>query len=267
MDFTLRIYARLLETLKERNYTFLPFQEFITRPVHRAIMLRHDIDRIPQNAVKMAQLEKELGIAGTYYFRAIKPIFKQHLINRVAQLGHEIGYHYEELDWVNKRHKAGTKRVWRFFGNGTSLKSLYEEGIALFEENLKKFRELYPVKTICMHGSPLSQYDNRALWEHYNYRDFGIIGEPYFDLDFNEVLYLTDTGRRWDGDKVSVRDKVKSDHRYSFHSTHDIIKAAAQLPDQIMITVHPERWNNQLLPWVQALVLQATKNQIKKFFC
>ena len=39
--------------------------------------------------------------------------------------------------------------------------------------------------------------------------DYGIIAEPYFDLDFDEVFYLTDTGRRWDGDDVSVRDKVE----------------------------------------------------------
>ncbi len=39
----------------------------------------------------------------------------------------------------------------------------------------------------------------------------GIIGEPYFDVDFSRVFYLTDTGRRWDGDAVSVRDKVKSE--------------------------------------------------------
>ena len=28
------------------------------------------------------------------------------------------------------------------------------------------------------------------------------------DVDFDEVFYLTDTGRRWDGSSVSVRDKV-----------------------------------------------------------
>ncbi len=36
------------------------------------------------------------------------------------------------------------------------------------------------------------------MWKRYSYRDFGIIAEPYFDVDFGEVLYLTDTGRRWD---------------------------------------------------------------------
>ena len=61
-----------------------------------------------------------------------------------------------------------------------------------------------------MHGSPLSKYDNKLLWKYYNYRDFGIIGEPYFDVDFSKVLYLTDTGRRWNGNRVSIRDKISS---------------------------------------------------------
>jgi len=62
-----------------------------------------------------------------------------------------------------------------------------------------------------MHGSLLSKWDNWDLREKYDYRDFGIIAGPYFDVDFDEVLYLTDTGRRWDGDKVSVRSKAISD--------------------------------------------------------
>ena len=86
---------------------------------------------------------------------------------------------------------------------------LFELAIDDFRLNLRKLRKLYPVKTICMHGSPLSKWDNRDLWKKYDYRDYGIIAEPSFDVDFEEVFYLTDTGRRWDGDSVSVRDKVK----------------------------------------------------------
>ena len=86
---------------------------------------------------------------------------------------------------------------------------LFELAIDDFRLNLEKFRKICAVKTICMHGSPLSKWDNRDLWKRYDYRDFGIIAEPYFDVDFDEVFYLTDTGRRWDGDDVSVRDKVE----------------------------------------------------------
>lgn len=55
----------------------------------------------------------------------------------------------------------------------------------------------------------MSKWDNRLLWKSDVYRGFGLIDEPYFDLNFNIVLYLTDTGRRWDGHVVSVRDKIQ----------------------------------------------------------
>jgi len=59
-----------------------------------------------------------------------------------------------------------------------------------------------------MHGSPLSKYDNRKLWEEYDYRDFGIVEESYFDMDFLDVLYLTDTGRSWNSENYNVIDRV-----------------------------------------------------------
>ncbi|HBQ81446.1 MAG TPA: hypothetical protein DD745_00995 [Bacteroidales bacterium] len=58
------------------------------------------------------------------------------------------------------------------------------------------------------------------MWKYYDYRDFGITGEPYFDVDFDKVFYLTDTGRRWDGDSFNIRDKsinrkdLKADARH-----------------------------------------------------
>ena len=147
----------------------------------------------------------------------------------------------------------------------------YDAAIKHFELNLEKFRKIYPVKTICMHGSPLSKWDNRDLWKKYNYRDFGIIAEPYFDIDFSDVLYLTDTGRRWDGSDVSVRDKVASKGQNAFdnlkfRSTMDIITAAQNglLPDRIMINTHPQRWFDFGIDWCWELISQNMKNIIKR---
>jgi hypothetical protein len=39
-------------------------------------------------------------------------------------------------------------------------------GITDFEQNLAELRKLAPVKTICMHGSPCSKWDSKALWKH-----------------------------------------------------------------------------------------------------
>jgi len=101
---------------------------------------------------------------------------------------------------------------------------LFEFAIDDFRLNLEKLRKLYPVKTICMHGSPLSKWDNRLIWEKYDYRDFGTIAEPYFDVDFKEVLYLTDTGRSWNNSTSSLRDKVNSKFDITIKDTNHLIE-------------------------------------------
>ena len=134
-----------------------------------------------------------------------------------------------------------------------------------FCKNLEKFRNLYPVKTICMHGSPLSKWDNRAIWERYDYQSLGVIGEPYYEIDFNEFAYFTDTGRRWNGHKFSVRDKVNPKYLCNFKTTRQIIENIDKLPDKVFFTTHPERWHYSTIYWTKELVLQNLKNLAKYF--
>ena len=83
-------------------------------------------------------------------------------------------------------------------------------------------------------------------------------------INFNNVAYLTDTGRRWNGDKVSIRDKVKSPFNFNFRTTHDLIRSVDQLPDNVMITFHPQRWNDNFYNWEKELILQNSKNLAKR---
>jgi hypothetical protein len=71
---------------------------------------------------------------------------------------------------------------------------------------------------------------------------------------------LTDTGRRWNADLVSVRDKVSSNFSYNFKSTPDIINNIDSLPDKIMFNIHPQRWHDNYLLWFRELVFQNIKN-------
>ncbi|MBN2613235.1 MAG: hypothetical protein JXB00_16900 [Bacteroidales bacterium] len=257
MDFTLDTYRLLLESLVDAGFIFQRFDDFLKNPYPKIVVLRHDVDLKPLNSLKTAMLENSMDISGTYFFRSVPQSLDEKTVVKIAGLGHEIGYHYENLALCN--------------GD-------YECAIHDFEKNLLHLRKMAPVVTICMHGSPLSRWDSRLLWQRYSYRDYGIIGEPYFDVDFTRMLYLTDTGRRWDGEKVSVRDKVNTSdtgkpsssfekvRTLQFHSTFDIIRAAKKglLPDKIMITVHPQRWDNRMLPWVKEYIFQNLKNAIKK---
>jgi hypothetical protein len=200
------------------------------------------VDRNPERALKMAQIENDLGIRSTYYFRMKEDVFQPNIINEIANMYHEIGYHYEVLDKAN--------------GN-------FSGAIKLFEDELKEFRKIYDVKTICMHGNPLSPWDNRDLWEKYDFKDFKIIGEPYLSSDYNTLFYLTDTGRSWSS-KFSVKDVVNTNLNHTIkrkNSTGDVIRIIKKMDiEQICIVAHPERWSNDLRTWLAALLWQNVKN-------
>ena len=261
MDFTYTTYKRFISTFLNQQYSFQTFVDFIQKSLIKTIMLRHDVDKLPKNSLLTARLENEIGIKGSYYFRAVPESWDENIIKEISALGHEIGYHYENLSAMSKARGV------------RSEEQLFELAFDDFKRNLEKLRALAPVNTICMHGSPLSKWDSRDLWKKYDYKTLGIIGEPYFDVDFSKVFYLTDTGRRWDGFKVSRRDRIPQyqdqweKEGLVFHSTQDIIDAANQgrLPNQMMITVHPQRWTDKTWPWLRELIWQNSKNIVKRY--
>jgi len=106
------------------------------------------------------------------------------------------------------------------------------------------------------------------LWKRYDYKGLGIIAEPYLDIDYNHVFYITDTGRKWNNKASSIRDRVNSRFNIPIRSTFHFMELARQnaLPDRIMINVHPQRWHAKAWPWVRELVWQNVKNVVKKCF-
>ena len=265
-DFTLITYRKLLITLKNAGYAFFTFEEWCDGKAEgRYVILRHDVDLKAAHSLATAQMEAEVGVRATYYFRIVPQSNQPEIIRAIAALGHEIGYHYEDLSLFS----------------GDEVKAIKH-----FEKQLAHFRQFYPVRTICMHGSPTSRFDNRDLWKTYNYRDYGIIGEPYFDflspLSKNNgagagVTYFTDTARMWDGDKFNIRDKPthqKTDLSIQpvnqpaphIHTTFDFINWLNTHPvvNTMMITIHPQRWTDNKFEWVLELIKQRVKNQIKR---
>ncbi len=237
MDFTLIKFQELLTTLKT-----YPFE---------LLKLRHDVDLKPQYSLRTAKMEAETGLYGVYYFRAVPESWDEKVISMISMLGHEIGYHYESLTTCNG-----------------DIDKAYKD----FCGNLEQLRKIVPVKSICMHGSPRSPYDSKDIWKKYDYHELGIENEPYLDTDFSKTFYITDTGRRWDGYKVSVRDKIPqyqdiwTSHGLVYHSTDDILAALAQgsFPRNVMFTVHPQRWASFGPAWCKELLMQNAKNIVKR---
>lgn len=255
MDFTLKKYKRLLQAFLDCQYGFVTFENYCLHKTdldaERFVILRHDVDLKAVNSLVTAQIEHSLGIQASYYFRVVPQSNKPEIIKAIANLDHEIGYHYEDMSICE--------------GNT-------QNAIAHFERQLAYFRQFYPVKTIGMHGAPRSRFDGKELWESFDYHDYGIIGEPYFDVDFSHVFYLTDTGRRWDGFNVSLRDKVPVyqdewvRQGLVYHSTDDIIRAVenGSFPKQLMMTTHPQRWTDQRGEWLWEYLSQPAKNVVKR---
>lgn len=255
MDFTLEKYTLLLETLRGSGYCFVTFCDYCEHKDEFAegqfVILRHDVDLKAENALAVARIEQDLDIVASYYFRVVEQSNKPEIIKAISAMGHEIGYHYEDMSLCEGH---------------------VENAILHFEKQLNYFRQFYPVKTICMHGAPRSQFDSRDLWKTYDYHDFGIVGEPYYDVDFSKVFYLTDTGRRWDGFHVSVRDKIPVyqdqwiEKGWVYHNTDQIIEAVegGSFPDRVMMTTHPQRWSDDKTEWLLELVMQSVKNVVKR---
>lgn len=236
-DFTLGRYRELLTLLKD----------------YGEVTLRHDVDLKPQNSLATARIEHELGWKAVYYFRAVPESWDEDIILQIRDLGHEIGYHYESLTTCD----GDVDAAWEDF-----------------KANLAKLSALIgrPVTSICMHGSPRSPWDSKDIWKKFDYRSLGVTHEPYLDTDFSRTFYLTDTGRRWDGWKVSVRDRIPEwQERWEkqglvYHSTDDIINAvkAGTFPRKVMITTHPQRWTDSKSAWTKELLMQNAKNIVKR---
>jgi hypothetical protein len=230
-DFSYKVYRHLIDELKQHGYQFQTFESYLSEPLPKSVLIRHDIDLYASKALPFIRIEREMGVTASYYFRVIKGTFKPEVFKEAVASGHELGYHYEDL-----ARNAGD--ITKALGD--------------FKSNLELFKKYYSVHTVCMHGSSGSHIDNRDMWLSCKFEDYGLIGEPYVSLDFNKVLYLSDTSKRWNGSKIALRDKVKSQFTFSFTSTWDIINNMDKLPNHIMLTIHPEYWADSF--WERAAV-------------
>lgn len=245
MDFTLKAYEKILIAIKEADLPVYTISQWIEAPRDRGVILRHDVDRLPKNALEMARLEASYGVFATYYFRIGRHTFKPEIISAIANLGHEIGYHYEDLSLAK-----GNKKI----------------AFTLFEKHLTMLRKYANIRTIAMHGRPLSGFDNRELWKERDFRDFDLIGEAFLSIDYSDLYYFTDTGRSWSEHSINLRDKVQLSKAANINSTYELgnfIKSSRK--SKISIVAHPERWNKLMVKWLGYLVFDKFVNILKHF--
>lgn len=244
-DFTRNTYKELLSCLIDSGYEFYIIEDLCNENIKKPyVVLRHDVDRNPNNALRMAEIENEMGIRATYYFRTVKKVYDPAIIKKISSMRHEVGYHYEDLSAM--------------CGN-------VDKALKSFKRNVEILRGIVPVNTVSMHGKPLSKYDNRRLISRLDFIELGILCEPYSIVEKLELVYMTDTGMTWDNQSVNIRDRVQGSLSVKIKSTSQLINAIGEelAGSNIMLNIHPERWEDRLLPWVWNVVWQSLKNIVK----
>lgn len=247
-DFTYEAYAALLDDLRHRDGPVLTVREYLEAASvpEGAVVLRHDVDRKPENALDHARLEADRGLSSTYYVRTEPGAFDPDVIRDIAALGHEVGYHYEDLD----REEGDVEAAHRSFAT-----------------NLERVRRLADVDTVCMHGNPLTPYDNRDMWASGpDFAAYDLLGEAYLSVDFTDLQYYSDTGRTWRDGALKVKDHPVGDATTTvpIETTFQLRRLLEAFPDaRFYLLTHPERWTNSAPEWVVETSFDVAKNTAK----
>ena len=242
--FRLRNYVWLLASLARAGYSFAPVRELFTDPAAPTIYLRHDVDRLVWRAVRMARAEHTAGIRSTYYFRCSAPgEFPEEAIRNVAELGHEIGLHYETV--VQAR------------GDLNSAKEL-------FLSQLARLRQFGDVATVAAHGSPLSKWENGSIVDPSFLRTAQLLGDAALVPDGIPALYITDTGGNF-GSALNRRDHTNAPQWDTPSNCSDL--AANLRPSEkpyVILNCHPERWPASVPGMIQSALFDRMVNIAKR---
>ena len=146
----------LLRTATERGYRTMTLSRFAERVAsappdagERILLLRHDIDTDLPRARRIWEMERALGVVGSYFFR--RRTWDLGLMRELLAGGCEVGYHYEELATVVKERGAA---------EAAQARALIGVAQARLRETLSELRATsgLPLDVLAAHGD----FANRA---------------------------------------------------------------------------------------------------------
>jgi hypothetical protein len=225
VDFTYAAYEELLDTCLDGRFDCFTVREYIQRlesTSHslpdRFLILCHDIDRKPRNALAIARIEAEYEVQSTYYTRTIEKTFQPDIVERIDSLGHEVGYHYEDVDRTGGDLNAASQS---------------------FAENLSMLRQHVTVDTVCPHRNPLTAHDNRALWRNITFEANDLLGDAIHSIDA-DVAYFSDAGRTWRHEDHTVPEHATDIEAHTTFELMDLL--ATERIERACLHSHPNRW-------------------------
>ncbi|MBL4594077.1 MAG: hypothetical protein JKX68_09715 [Flavobacteriales bacterium] len=216
----------------------------------KVCFLRHDIDHDPFIALKMAKIEAEYKLFGSYYMLTtdtdIKKIWDKKRVKslkalkEIQDLGHEVGFHYDLLgDYLETGKDVGRiceQTLAEFRAAGIKVSGCVAHGSGRLSTYLseKKIKD-YPRECL-----------NFNIWEESNEKPGMVeLNNRKVNIPF---LKLTDYGMRYEAYKVR-RNYYHSDNGYVFWQHGDPIETINDKMDEGEVTcilVHPYVWRKNM---------------------
>lgn len=182
MQFTYKAYRELIDLLKEKDYTFCSYENYAQSD--RSVILRHDIDMDIGKAVKVGELEAQMGVSSTYFVLVTSNFYNvfsrrsQDMLRRLLDLGHAVGLHFDEA-----KYDCGP----------ADLVLAMEQETTLLEHCLG-----CAVTSVSMHRPSAATLD-----ADYRIREGKVINS-YGSEFFRHHKYVSDSRRNWREDVLAI---------------------------------------------------------------
>ncbi len=179
MKYTYLAYKNLMSSLRAHGYAPIRFCD-VSEDVTRPAIIRHDVDVDLQEALKMAEIENEVGIKSTYFVLITSEYYNLltgkniESAKNILGLGHEIGLHFDITAYDKD---VSVKKI----------RGMIKREICLLEKALD-----IKVKSLSWHiprrdflGVHLDFLEDMGVWNAY---------DPYF---YSGYKYVSDSMMRW----------------------------------------------------------------------
>ena len=117
-DFTYDHYRHILRAASDNKYRFISFNCLKTpSETARTCLLRHDCDNDLPAALRMAEIEVDMGVKSTYFIMLRSVVYNAlsranyRMIMKILGLGHEIGLHFNMAFYENEPDSRMADRV------------------------------------------------------------------------------------------------------------------------------------------------------------
>ena len=229
MNFVYREWEKLCLNVLSK-YNCIRIDEIPKQPPNKPwVAIKHDVETNVEKAFELAKIENAHNIHATYFVQSYLLEDNFTLLNKMADLGHEVSYHYDVLD----------------ANNGNMQLALRE-----FTDTVTRFEDLgFQINSVCPHGNPLIIRDGWSSNKDF-FRNSEVVSlfPNMFDVVIqasdvikSKFLYISDAGYSWklignvDSNDVSNAGDIEI-------ATYREFVALIDSCDNVIVSSHPHRW-------------------------